>query len=200
MSWSELTPVALNVRAYFTYLLLLRLTTRRFNTLAQDMARITKLFTQRWSYFVRVQFLVLKCFGEGGTSKMLEIEKYVAAYRKIRDVIKEKELQYKQDVEDLKEQQDMISNKLLEFCNAENLDSVKTQEGTISRRVSTRYWTSDWEQMHQFIKDNDAMHLLEPRIQQTNMKQFIEENPDKLPIGLQSNSEYKISVRKPYNK
>lgn len=126
-----------------------------------------------------------------------EIEKYVAAYRKIRDAIKEKELQYKEEVADLKEQQDMIATKLLEFCNESNLDSVKTKEGTISRRVSTRYWTSDWEQMHQFIKDHDAMYLLEPRIQQTNMRQFIEENPDKLPIGLQSNSEYKISVRKP---
>jgi hypothetical protein len=98
-----------------------------------------------------------------------EIEKYVAAYRKIRDVIKEKELQYKEEVADLKEQQDMIATKLLEFCNESNLDSVKTKEGTISRRVSTRYWTSDWEQMHQFIKDHDAMYLLEPRIQQTNI-------------------------------
>ena len=97
----------------------------------------------------------------------------------------------------MKEQQDMIATKLWDICNESNLDSVKTKEGTISRRVSTRYWTSDWEQMHQFIKAHDAMYLLGPRIQQTNMRQFIEENPDKLPIGLQSNSEYKISVRKP---
>ena len=88
----------------------------------------------------------------------MEIEKYVAAYRKIRDVIKEKDLKYKEEVADLKEQQDMIASKLLDFCNESNLDSVKTKEGTISRRVSTRYWTSDWEQMHQFIKDNDAMY------------------------------------------
>jgi len=125
------------------------------------------------------------------------MEKYVAAYRNIRGAISEKEQRHKEEIADLREQQDMISSKLLEFCNEQNLDSYKTKEGTVSRRVSTRYWTSDWEQMHQFIKENDALHLLEARIQQTNMKQFIEENPDKLPIGLQSNSEYKVSVRKP---
>jgi hypothetical protein len=126
-----------------------------------------------------------------------EIEKYVAAYRKIRGVISEKELAHKEEIAQLREQQDMVSSKLLEFCNDSNLDSYKTKEGTVSRRVNTRYWTTDWEEMHQFIKDNDALHLLEARIQQTNMRQFIEENPDKLPIGLQANSEYKISVRKP---
>ena len=128
-----------------------------------------------------------------------EIEKYVAAYRKIRDVIKEKEGQYKEEVAELKEQQGHgISSKLLEFCNESNLDSVKTSEGTISRRVSTRILgLVIGSRCISSSKINDAMYLLEPRIQQTNMRQFIEENPDKLPIGLQSNSEYKISVRKP---
>ena len=92
-----------------------------------------------------------------------EIEKYVAAYRKIRGVISEKELAHKEEIAQLREQQDMVSSKLLEFCNDSNLDSYKTKEGTVSRRVSTRYWTTDWEEMHQFIKDNDALYLLEAR-------------------------------------
>ena len=88
-----------------------------------------------------------------------DLEAYVRAYRKIRDVISEKEAQHKEDIENLKEQMDTISEKLLEFCNAQNVDSVKTKEGTIMRRVSSRYWTSDWDSMHSFIKDNDALHL-----------------------------------------
>jgi len=129
-----------------------------------------------------------------------DLEAYVRAYRKIRDVISEKEAQHKEDIENLKEQMDTISEKLLEFCNAQNVDSVKTKEGTIMRRVSSRYWTSDWDSMHSFIKDNDALHLLELRLNQRNMKQFLDENPDKLPIGLQCNSSYKIAVRKPTTK
>jgi ATP phosphoribosyltransferase len=123
-------------------------------------------------------------------------EQYVAAYKKIREAIKEKESAFKQEIADLKEKQQILSTKLLEFCNEHNLDSIKTSEGTVSRRVITKFWCSDWDQMHTFIKENDAMHLLEARLHQANLKQFLQDNPDKMPIGLQSNSEYAVSVRK----
>ena len=126
-----------------------------------------------------------------------EPEKYVAAYKKIRDAIAEKKVQYESEINDLKEKQKIISDKLLEFCNEHDLTSIKTKEGTVSRRVNTTFWTSDWESLHTFIKENDAMHLLQARIHNSNMKQFLEENPDKLPTGLNVNSEYTISVRKP---
>jgi hypothetical protein len=38
---------------------------------------------------------------------------------------------------------------------------------------------------------------LEKRIAQTNMAQFLEENPGVVPPGLNSMTEYAISVRKP---
>jgi hypothetical protein len=50
--------------------------------------------------------------------------------------------------------------------------------------------------MYDFIKEHDAMHLMEQRISQGNMKRFLEENPDQLPIGLNSSSTYTVSVRK----
>jgi hypothetical protein len=77
---------------------------------------------------------------------------------------------------------------------------VKTPSGTISRRVQTRYWTTDWEQMNNFIVEHQAVHLLEKRIHNGNMKQFLEDNPDVLPIGLQIDNKYIIQVRKPNDK
>jgi len=38
--------------------------------------------------------------------------------------------------------------------------------------------------------------LLERRIHQTNIKQFLEENPDLLPAGLNVDSAYSITVRR----
>ena len=128
-----------------------------------------------------------------------DVEKYVATYKKIRDAIAEKKAQYESEINNLKEKQKIISDKLLEFCNEHDLDSIKTKEGTVSRRITTRFWASDWDEIHKFVKENDALHLLEARIHTGNMKQFLSDNPDKLPIGLQSNSEYTISVRKPNN-
>jgi hypothetical protein len=45
--------------------------------------------------------------------------------------------------------------------------------------------------------EHEAIDLLEKRIAQTNMAQFLEENPGVVPPGLNSSSEYDISVRKP---
>jgi len=77
----------------------------------------------------------------------LPVDKLVRVYRKIRDAVQEKEDTHKAEIAELKEQMDMISTKLLEVCSTQNVDSLRTKEGTITRRAATRYWTSDWESM-----------------------------------------------------
>jgi predicted secreted Zn-dependent protease len=124
----------------------------------------------------------------------------VLAYRKIRDAINEKEEAHKEEIADLKAQQDVLSAALLDLCNEQNLDSIRTPAGTVTRTVNTRYWTNDWESMYEFIRENEAMHLLEQRIHNGNMKQFLNENPDDLPVGLQADTKYVVRVRKPIAK
>lgn len=130
----------------------------------------------------------------------LPADKLVLVYRKIRDAINEKEEAHKIEIENLKGQLDSISAKLLHICNEQNLDSLRTPEGTVTRRTTTRYWTSDWESMYKFIKEQDAYHLLEQRIHNGNMKTYLEENPDTLPIGLNADTKYAVTVRKPTSK
>jgi hypothetical protein len=50
--------------------------------------------------------------------------------------------------------------------------------------------------MYQFVKENDAYPLLEKRLHQTNMRQFLEENPNLLPAGLMADSKYTVVVRR----
>jgi hypothetical protein len=123
----------------------------------------------------------------------LTTDKLVATYLKIRNKIKEHE----EEIDRFKEQMQVISDKLLELCATDNMDSIKTPEGTISRRVSSRYWTNDWDAMYRFIQTNNAAFLLEKRINNTALKEFLEDNPELIPPGLQSKREYVISVRKP---
>lgn len=130
----------------------------------------------------------------------LPVDKLVAAYRKIRSAVQDEEEAHKQKIASLKEQMDLVNAKLLEICNAQNVDSLRTKEGTVSRRMATRYWTSDWESMYRFIKEHDVMHLLEQRIHNGNMRTYLEENPDVLPVGLNADTKYVISVRKPTEK
>ena len=77
------------------------------------------------------------------------------------------------------------------------MTGAKTTEGQFYRTVRQRYWTSDWEQMYKFVLEHETPELFEKRLNQTNMRQFLEENPDLLPKGLNVDSEYTISVRKP---
>ena len=117
-------------------------------------------------------------------------------YIKIRDKRAELKEQFEEQDNKLKEQQELLAAEMLEVCYETGADSIKTPAGTIIRKVDTRYWTTDWDSMYQFIEEHDAYALLEKRLHQTNLKQFLEENPDLLPAGLQADSKYTVVVRR----
>ena len=121
-------------------------------------------------------------------------------YIDLRNQIDDLKAKQKEELEVLELQQAAVTSALLDHCNAINADSIKTAGGTISRRVQSRYWTSDWGAMYKFIAEHEAPFLLEQRIHNGNMKMFLEENPDLLPIGLQADRKYVIQVRKPNSK
>jgi hypothetical protein len=63
--------------------------------------------------------------------------------------------------------------------------------------TKTRYYTQDWSSFKDFILEHDAVDLLEKRIAQSNMAQFLEQNPGLVPPGLNSDTEYDVTVRRP---
>jgi len=128
--------------------------------------------------------------------EQMSAEKLANIYIKIRDAKQAEEEKMKAKLAEFQEQLDLISDQLLELCKNQNASSIKTDSGTIIRKLSTRYWSTDWESMHQFIKENDALGLLEQRIHQANMKQFLEENPELLPPGVQVDRKYTVVVRR----
>lgn len=126
----------------------------------------------------------------------VSIDKLVKTYTKIRDKRSELTSKYKEEEGKLREQQDRVKLSLLAYCKEHEVDSVRTASGLFYRTVKRRYWTSDWESMHKFIMDNEVPEFFEKRLNQTHVRQFIEENPDLVPAGLNVDSEYAISVRK----
>jgi hypothetical protein len=127
---------------------------------------------------------------------VIPTDKLVRAYVKIRDARKELADKYEKDDGDLKESLDTIEAQLLEACKAIGADSIRTQFGTISRTVKKRYWTNDWHSFYEFLKEHQALELLEKRVAQTNMATFLEENPDLHPPGLNVDSRYSVVVRR----
>jgi len=123
-------------------------------------------------------------------------DKLVKVYIKIREA--RALLKDKFDEEDgaLKDQLDAISRKLLEFCKEHNTEGLKTAFGTVTRSVKSRYYTTDWDSFRTFCKERDALDLFEKRIHQKAMEDYLKENPDDLPVGLNVVSEYAVLVRK----
>lgn len=130
----------------------------------------------------------------------ININALVKTYRRIRDAVKEAEDEHEQRIAGMKEDLEKVGAELLKFCNDKELDSVRTPVGTVSRRIQTRYWTTDWEEMHKFILDHEAPYLLEKRINNNALHQYLEDNPDVLPPGVQIDRKYIIQVRKPTNR
>jgi hypothetical protein len=127
----------------------------------------------------------------------IPLDKLVKIYRKLRTKMTELTQKYDTETEVLSAQQDEIRNAIKDQMKAMGVTSVRTTEGTAVMSVKTRYTTQDWDSFKKFMIEHEAIDLLEKRIAQLNMKQFLEENPGVVPPGLNSSSEYDISVRKP---
>jgi len=118
-------------------------------------------------------------------------------YLKIRGKIQELEKAHEAALAELKTQRDEVAGAMKDMMLSQGSKSVKTDSGTVMLTTSTRYYASDWDEMKKFILENEAVDLLERRIAQTNMATFLQDNPTKVPPGLNSMSEVSVSVRKP---
>jgi hypothetical protein len=126
----------------------------------------------------------------------ISIEKIVTAYIKIRDTKEAMYAKYKAESAELEEQMTILKHKLLDISKETGVTSFSTPHGTAYRTVKDRYWTNDWESFYTFMRDNNAMGLLEKRIHQTNMKEYLENNPGEEPMGLNIDREYEITIRR----
>jgi hypothetical protein len=124
------------------------------------------------------------------------IEKIVAAYIKMRDTKDALYKEYTAKTSEIEEQMQVLKHKLIEISKETGVTSFSTPNGVAYRTVKNRYWTNDWGSFYDFMREKGTMELLEKRIHQTNMKEFLETNPDAHPPGLNIDSEYEITIRR----
>lgn len=134
------------------------------------------------------------------TEDNIPLDKLAKVYRKIKEQIDTLTREYDTKIEVLKASQDQLKFAMKDQMKALGVKSVNTTFGTLSMVSKTRYSTQDWDSFKRFIVENDAVDLLEKRIAQTNMAQFLEENPGVVPPGLNAFSDFEIRVTKPTGK
>jgi hypothetical protein len=124
------------------------------------------------------------------------IEQIVTTYIKMRDKRDKLYQEYKDRTAQIEEDMQVLKHKLIEISKETGVTSFATPNGTAYRTVKNRYWTNDWESFYSFMHEHKAMGLLEKRIHQTAMKEFMDENPEVHPPGMHVDSEYEITIRR----
>ncbi len=133
---------------------------------------------------------------EQATDSALTLDRLAKVYLKMRGRLGEITKAYESEAEDLKAKQHEVALAMKDIMQATGQKSAKTDHGTIILSTKTRYVAQDWDAMKRFIIDHDAVDLLEKRIAQKAMSEFLNDNPGQIPPGLNTLTEVDVSVRK----
>jgi len=124
------------------------------------------------------------------------MDKLSASYILLRAEREQLKLVYEADDAVLNQAMTEIENQMLDVMNSTNATSISTDNATVIRTVRKRYNPSNWEAVYQMISKHEAFGLLEKRIHNGNMKDFLEQHPDEYPAGLNVDSRYAVTVRR----
>lgn len=102
----------------------------------------------------------------------------------------------KEQITAVEEEKGEIVSAILKICEELGVTTMRTAHGTISKRIKKRFWTNDWDAFRTFMKAEDALALCERRIAQANMEEYLANNPDKHPPGLNVEATQTIVITK----
>jgi hypothetical protein len=133
-------------------------------------------------------------------TEKLSADSLAAAFLNLRDTYYalKKENEEKEAV--LKGKMEELQAEMNRLCEELGAGSIKTNHGTIIRSVATKYYTTDWDSLYQFINAHQAPYLLEKRISNGAMRDFLEDHPDVFPMGMNTDRAYSVTVRRPSKK
>lgn len=124
------------------------------------------------------------------------LEKLTRIYIKMREKKAEVSQELEEKISKIDTDMKAVKTAILQHMKDIGAESLRTEAGVVYRTVRTTYSTSDWESMGKFILEHGVPELLEKRLHQTNMKAFLEDNPDLLPPGLNANAEYSVTIKR----
>ena len=135
---------------------------------------------------------------DGSEVDTQNIGELVKIYLTIRNERERIEAEWKAKDAEFKADLSAIEQQMMITCNEANAKSIKTDYGTVMRRLNERYTVADGDSFRRFVMENALPELFEARIHQGNFKEFITEHKDEgLPPGVNVMREFTIVVRKP---
>lgn len=123
----------------------------------------------------------------------LDVERCALIYRRMKD----KKESLDAEIKAIEADMDELKMAVLHHMQDNDLKSLKTADGaTMSIRVTTRYSTADFTHFCEWARERpDAMPLFEKRLHQGNVIEWLKNNPEDVPPGLQSNSTSSLTIK-----
>lgn len=130
--------------------------------------------------------------------KVLEpsVDKLVDVYIKLRDRRAARTSQYEKEDKTDKEKMEVVEAALLKRAEEEGVTGFKTEHGTTYVDVKYLCSGADWGAFYNWMKENDALDMLERRIKSTSIKTYMEENEGAIPPGVNVMSVRQMKVRR----
>ena len=90
---------------------------------------------------------------------------------------------------------------LLDECNSLNVESVRTNNGTITRTIKEQFACNNWDEFKSYVLEHGALELLQQRIHNGNFTEHMANHEGEgLPPGISSVREFSVVIRKPTSK
>lgn len=121
----------------------------------------------------------------------------VKIFIRIRDAKSSKKKEMEAEIDKLDQQLKTISAELKSRCMEANATSLKTEMGTVYISETMKVSCGDWGVFYGWIKDNDALDMLEQRVKAGEVKKYMDDHKGELPPGISIFKETEARIRKP---
>jgi len=130
-----------------------------------------------------------------------KLDEMVKAYIAIRTARENLYRQYKTKDNELGGELSQLEQVMLDECNALNVESVRTNNGTITRTIKEQFACNNWDEFKSYVLEHGALELLQQRIHNGNFTEHMANHEGEgLPPGISSVREFSVVIRKPTSK
>ena len=124
------------------------------------------------------------------------VDQIIGAYVKLRGEKEQLTARYKSEVKKLDERMSKLEVWLQMKMAMDKLNSINTDAGTAYKVNVEHASVADMDTFLDYVKKNDAWHLLEKRVSKTGVRAILDEG-EPLPAGVNWYTSTAINVRRP---
>jgi uncharacterized protein YjaZ len=126
----------------------------------------------------------------------MNIGDVIRTYAKLRDQKAAAEAEVKDRVDQIKGKMTKLEAYLKEQMDAQGLTQFKSEYGTAFLTTTDFANVGNWDEVLQFIKDNEAYDMLEKRVSKLAVRGYMDKNK-RVPPGITYGTKLDVNIRKP---